>query len=98
MRRAVIAITVTIAGLIPLLAYHPAVTHTPTQAQPETGGPATPTGPPVPGGGQTVDGSTVDTDFGPYQVRVTFNGNTITDVRIVVEPGDRHSQRIANRA
>ena len=99
MRRAVIAIVVTIAGLIPLLAYHPSATHLADRA----GGPPVATGPPSPGGtsepaGQTVDGSTVDSDFGPYQVRVTFNGNTIVDVAMITEPGDRHSQRIANRA
>jgi uncharacterized protein with FMN-binding domain len=96
MRRAVIAIVVTIAGLIPLLAYHPSATHVADRA----GAPPVATGPPAPRGttGSTVDGSTVDTDFGPYQVRVTFSGATIVDVAMITEPGDRHSQRIANRA
>jgi uncharacterized protein with FMN-binding domain len=40
----------------------------------------------------------VNTDFGPYQVQVTFNGNRITDVQIVTEPSDGHSQRIAANA
>jgi uncharacterized protein with FMN-binding domain len=40
----------------------------------------------------------VDTEFGPYQVRVTFSGTTITDVSIITEPDDGHSRRIASRA
>ncbi|MBV9059664.1 MAG: FMN-binding protein [Pseudonocardiales bacterium] len=40
----------------------------------------------------------VTTPFGPYQVQVVFTNNTITDVQLITEPGDRHSQRIAASA
>jgi uncharacterized protein with FMN-binding domain len=40
----------------------------------------------------------VETEFGPYQVQVVFTGNTITDVQLITEPDDRHSQRIAEEA
>lgn len=53
---------------------------------------------PAPSRQKTVDGSTVETEFGPYQVQVVFTGNTITDVQLITEPDDRHSQRIAEEA
>ena len=39
--------------------------------------------------------ATVDTGFGPCQVQVVFTGNKITDVQLITEPSDRHSQRVA---
>ena len=36
----------------------------------------------------TVDGSVVDTPYGPVQVAVTFNGSRITDVRTLQMPQD----------
>ncbi|HEY2764714.1 MAG TPA: FMN-binding protein [Pseudonocardiaceae bacterium] len=53
---------------------------------------------PAPSRQKTVDGSTVDTEFGPYQVQVVFTGNTITGVQLITEPSDRHSRRIADNA
>ena len=53
---------------------------------------------PTPNRQTTVAGSTVDTEFGPYQVQVVFTGNKITDVRLITEPSDPHSQRIAANA
>lgn len=94
MRRVVVAVALTIAGLIPLLRYHPATA--PSSAAPAPV--SVPAIPPTSGSTKIIDGSTVDTEFGPYQVRVTFNGTTITDIRIITAPGDRHSQRIASRA
>jgi uncharacterized protein with FMN-binding domain len=98
MRRAIVVVVLTIAGLIPLLRFHPNGLP-PSQAASRTGGQPAATGaPPAGGSGDTVDGSTVDTEFGPYQVRVSFSGRTITDVQIITEPPDRRSQRIASRA
>jgi uncharacterized protein with FMN-binding domain len=115
MRRVVIIVLFTIAGLVPLVRYHPGgssptttaahtsasqptgpVTST-TSAPPTPGGP-TPTPSPSATATKTVNGSTVDTEFGPYQVQVVFTGSKITDVQIITEPGDRHSQRIADAA
>jgi uncharacterized protein with FMN-binding domain len=100
MRRVVAAIFLTIAGLIPLWRFHPGAT-TPVGSAHSTAGAGTATAAPAPqqsGSTKTIDGSTVDTEFGPYQVRVTFNGTTITGITIVTTPGDRRSQRIASRA
>jgi uncharacterized protein with FMN-binding domain len=110
MKRVVFVLLLTFAGLIPLLRYDPGVTLSPTQADPLPAAAAPPangappaTGAPTPNGApaagqKTVDGPVVDTEFGPYQVRVVFTGGKITDVRIITEPGDRHSRRIATSA
>ncbi|TVT58803.1 FMN-binding protein [Amycolatopsis rhizosphaerae] len=115
MRRVVIVVLLTIAGLVPLLRYHPAsspasalsgnstpATEAPLSSpSPSTSSSAPKSAPPSGAGGggrKVVNGSTVDTEYGPYQVQVTFAGNKITDVRITTEPDDRHSQRIANSA
>ena len=103
MRRAVIALVLTAAGLVPLLRYHPSTTTTAVRATataPTTSGAAAPTtgGQQPSSGTRTVTGSEVQTEFGPYQVQATFNGSTITDVQIVETPSDRRSQRIAESA
>ena len=98
MRRALVITALVLAGLAPLVRYHP---ETSSVAPPAAvAAPPASGNPQVPGtsGTRTVDGAVVDTEFGPYQVRVTFSGTTITDVQIITEPGDRHSQRIADRA
>lgn len=99
MRKALIIIALLFAGLSPLLRYHPDVSSAPP-LPPVVAAPPSPGGSPTPGtgGARTVDGPVVDTEFGPYQVRVTFSGTTITDVRIITEPDDGHSRRIATFA
>lgn len=97
MRRAVIALVITAAGLVPLLRYHPNTTTTAVHATARTQ-PSTSSKAPSTSGTRTVTGSEVDTEFGPYQVQVTFTGSTITDVQIVEAPSDRRSQRIAESA
>lgn len=98
MRRVLIVVVLTIAGLLPLLRYHPeapsaAAGPVTTVAPPTTGPPGSPAPPAA--GQKVVNGSTVDSDYGPYQVQVTFTGTRISDVRLVTEPSDRHSRRIA---
>ena len=101
MRRAVVALVLTAAGLVPLLRYHPSETTTAIRSTASTptaaSTPSTAAGTPATGT-RTVTGSEVQTEFGPYQVQATFNGSTITDVQIVVTPEDRRSQRIADSA
>jgi uncharacterized protein with FMN-binding domain len=87
MRKAPVILALIVAGLAPLVRYSPAPV---VVAAPVPHGSTE--------GTRTVDGAVVDTEFGPYQVRVTFSGTTITDVAIITEPDDRHSQRIASRA
>ncbi|GAA4659245.1 FMN-binding protein [Amycolatopsis dongchuanensis] len=94
MRKTLVVVVLGVAAALPLLRYQ----STPSAAQP-----AAATAPPAsqaPSGSNesTVDGPVADSDYGPYQVRVTFSGSRITDVTLITEPGDRHSQRIANRA
>jgi uncharacterized protein with FMN-binding domain len=93
MRRALVITALVLAGLAPLVRYHPAVPSAPPGVVA-----APPDSPPSAEGTRTVNGTVVNTEFGPYQVQVTFSGTTITDVRIITEPDDGHSQRIASRA
>lgn len=97
MRRTLVITALVLAGLAPLVRYHPTVS-----SAPPPGVVAAPPGSPPSTGGtsgtRTVNGTVVDTEFGPYQVQATFSGATITDVRIITEPDDGHSQRIASRA
>jgi uncharacterized protein with FMN-binding domain len=63
-------------ALLPAVA--PPTTQPSTQgAPPLTGG----TTAPAPAGPHTVDGSVVDTPYGPVQVAVVFNGSKIVDVQ-----------------
>ncbi|HVW43047.1 MAG TPA: FMN-binding protein [Amycolatopsis sp.] len=96
MRRIVFFALFAVAGLLPLLRYQPGVATPGTSAVATAAPPAA--APQTGTGTNQVDGSTVDTEFGPYQVRVTFTGGRISDVQIITEPGDRHSQRIVGRA
>ncbi|HEY0805795.1 MAG TPA: FMN-binding protein [Pseudonocardiaceae bacterium] len=52
--------------------------------------------PPAPAGPKTVDGSVVDTPYGPVQVELVFNNNKIVDVKALQTPSDgSRSVRIA---
>lgn len=120
MRKVLFILVLTLAGLFPLLRYHPAATEAAQTAtgpsatappaatappdpgvpssSPSPGAPpstAPSTAPPPAGSARIVDGSKVDTDFGPYQVRATFSGGRIVDVQMITEPPDRRSRRIA---
>ena len=101
MRRVIVAIAITIAGLVPLLRYHP-TSQAVSTAPPVTGSVSSTSSAPSTGtsGGasKTVTGSAVQTEFGPYQVQATFSSGKLTDVQLVQMPSDRHSQRIAQQA
>jgi len=50
-------------------------------------------------GTRVVDGSVVDTRYGPVQVEITLDGSTITAIAAIQLPGgDRRSEQISNRA
>ncbi|MBB5153847.1 FMN-binding protein [Saccharopolyspora phatthalungensis] len=104
MRRFGAILALAVAGLLPLVRYqssHDAAARASSAVPAGTGAAPAPgkTAPPNPAGGdKTVDGSLVQTEFGPYQVRVVFTGTKITDVQLITEPSDRHSRRIASSA
>jgi uncharacterized protein with FMN-binding domain len=98
MRRLGAILVLAIAGLFPLVRYQPntdAATRASPALQPDTSASPTPSSD---AGGKSVDGSLVQTEYGPYQVRVVFSGTKITDVQLITEPSDRHSRRIADSA
>lgn len=100
MRKTVVVLCLVIAGLVPLLRYRSSsALATPPAAAPTGISPPSSAGSGATGPGtKTVDGPVVDSEFGPYQVRATFTGGRLTDVRIITTPPDRHSQRIAQEA
>ncbi|MFG3020192.1 FMN-binding protein [Streptomyces sp. NPDC048254] len=84
MKRAIPVVALSIAGLIPVWRYEPSVggTTTATAEQPVTTPSTSATG----ASGTVVKGSTVNTDKGPVQVQVTFDGDKITAVRMLQQP------------
>lgn len=95
-KRAVPILLLTVAGLVPLWRFDAepetvaaAPDAPPATAAPPSSGapPATGAAPPAAGGGaQTVTGSLVRTSYGDVQVRVTFEGDRITEVTMVRQP------------
>lgn len=99
MRRAVLALITTVAGLVLLLGFktRPASTSAlppaPAAAAPAPtrGNAATPrarASASAPAAKRTVVGSAVDTRYGPVQVQVTLAGTKVTDVATVQLPSD----------
>ncbi|HEX9338012.1 MAG TPA: FMN-binding protein [Pseudonocardiaceae bacterium] len=66
-------------ALLPAAA--PPTTQPSTQGAPQPTGGTTAAQPPVPAGPHTVDGSVVDTPYGPVQVAVVFDNGKIVDVQ-----------------
>ncbi|MFD3584255.1 FMN-binding protein [Streptomyces sp. NPDC058683] len=84
MKRAIPVVALSIAGLIPVWRYEPSVggTTTATAEQPVTTPSTSATG----ASGTVVKGSTVNTEKGPVEVQVTFDGDKITAVRMLQQP------------
>nr|WP_202497866.1 FMN-binding protein [Streptomyces sp. SID5469] len=85
-----------VAGLIPLWRYEPSTdTTSTTQTAPPAASPSASSSPgSSPGSSaQVVAGSTVKTEKGPVQVEVTFEGDTISAVRMLRQPN--HPQTTA---
>ncbi|MFG2955188.1 FMN-binding protein [Streptomyces sp. NPDC048291] len=88
MKRAIPVVALSIAGLIPVWRYEPSI-----------GGTTTSTAAPAPSSsagsssGTVVKGTTIDTDKGPVQVQVTFDGDKITAVKMLQQPN--HPQTTA---
>ncbi|MFE9767361.1 FMN-binding protein [Streptomyces sp. NPDC005808] len=88
LRRVVLATAATVSSVVLLLSLKPH--STPSVALPATNGTSS-TGSSSPGTGTTtgtLTGSTVQTRYGPVQVRVTLKSGKITDVTAVTYPQD----------
>ena len=79
MRRVILAVTATVAGLVALLSFK---SHSPAQ---RTGAaPATPTA--LPSGERAITGNVANTAYGPVQVQVLVKSNRIVHVNILEQP------------
>jgi uncharacterized protein with FMN-binding domain len=88
LRRVVLATAATVSSVVLLLSLKPH--STPAVALPSTSGTSS-TGSSSPGTGTTtgtLTGTTVQTRYGPVQVRVTLKSGKITDVTAVTYPQD----------
>lgn len=88
MKRAIPVLVLSVAGLIPVWRYAPSPdtgSSSATQAAAPAPSVSSSAGP----GGTTstvVSGSTIDTEKGPVQVEVTFEGDEIASVRMLRQP------------
>ncbi|MDV9189632.1 FMN-binding protein [Streptomyces sp. SR27] len=89
MRRLLLSVAVTAAGICSLLALKP---HQPAvvAAPPRTGSAGTTPDGPASG---TYTGDVVDTRYGPVQVRVTIANGRLTDVHAVRTPSENERDR-----
>ncbi|MFD9882775.1 FMN-binding protein [Streptomyces alboflavus] len=96
MKRVLPVLALTAAAVIPLWRYEPSLGSTTTEAAPAPT-PPTPSSPPASSSDGTVtrvvQGSTVNTEKGPVQVEVTFEGDRISSVRMLKQPN--HPQTTA---
>jgi uncharacterized protein with FMN-binding domain len=91
MRRVILAVTGTIAGLLALLGFR---SHVPTSiaavsegaAPGGTGGTPSAAASPLPAGARAIDGNVTDTVYGPVQVQVVVQNQKITGVNILEQP------------
>jgi uncharacterized protein with FMN-binding domain len=86
MRRVILAVTGTIAGLVALLGFRSHVpSSAPSLSEGATGTPAGSSSP-LPAGSRSVDGNVADTVYGPVQVQVVVRDEKITGVNILEQP------------
>ncbi|MGW7260434.1 FMN-binding protein [Streptomyces sp. NPDC054834] len=91
MKRAIPVVALSIAGLVPVWRYEPSIgAATSSSAEPATT-PSASSGTTT--SGTVVKGTTIDTEKGPVQVQVTFDGDRITAVRMLQQPN--HPQTTA---
>ncbi|MEU6551141.1 FMN-binding protein [Streptomyces sp. NPDC046915] len=92
MKRAIPVVALSIAGLVPVWRYEPSIgTATSSSAEPATPSASASSGTTT--SGTVVRGTTIDTEKGPVQVQVTFDGDEITAVRMLQQPN--HPQTTA---
>ncbi|MEU6347726.1 FMN-binding protein [Streptomyces sp. NPDC047072] len=90
MKRAIPVVVLSIAGLVPVWLYEPSAASSTVQATTPAPSASASSGS---SSGTVVKGSTVDTEKGPVQVQVTFEGTKITAVRMLQQPN--HPQTTA---
>ncbi|WP_128431099.1 FMN-binding protein [Streptomyces cyaneus] len=95
MKRAIPVLVLSVAGLVPVWLYEPSLGTASTEAATPASTPsASSSAASGSGSGSTVvKGSTVQTDKGPVQVQVTFQGSKITAVKMLQQPN--HPQTTA---
>ncbi|MFJ9426598.1 FMN-binding protein [Streptomyces sp. NPDC101249] len=99
MKRALPVLVLSVAGLIPVWRYAPSTATTASPAPAATPAAPAPSDPSASASAGSasaaavVRGTTVDTEKGPVQVEVTFDGDTITAVRMLQQP--QHPQTAA---
>ncbi|MFH8468153.1 FMN-binding protein [Streptomyces sp. NPDC017991] len=85
MKRAIPVLVLSVAGLIPVWRYAPSDgTTTTTEASAPASTPSASSS--GDGSSQVLKGTTVDTEKGPVQVEVTFDGDEITAVKLLQQP------------
>ncbi|MFB7933128.1 FMN-binding protein [Streptomyces sp. NPDC056039] len=95
MKRAIPVLVLSIAGLIPVWRYAPSQDTGSSSTATEAAAPASTPSASSSGGSTTtvVKGSALETEKGPVQVEVTFDGDKITSVRMLQQPN--HPQTTA---
>ncbi|MCT9140864.1 FMN-binding protein [Streptomyces violarus] len=88
MKRAIPVLVLSIAGLIPVWRYAPSQDTGSSSSVTEAAAPASTPSASSSGGttSTVVSGSTIDTEKGPVQVEVTFDGDKIASVRMLRQP------------
>ncbi len=95
MRRAVVTLSATVAGVVGMFAYGPATTSTPPPTVSADGVGTTSSDDAT----ETVEGQSYGTRWGDVQVAVTFSGNEIVAVQALQLPSDDgHSQMLGRMA
>ncbi|MGN9757786.1 FMN-binding protein [Streptomyces sp. SD31] len=91
MKRAIPVLVLSVAGLVPVWLYEPSLGTASTEASTPSVSSSAASG--SGSGGTVVKGSTLQTEKGPVQVQVTFQGTRITAVRMLQQPN--HPQTTA---
>ncbi|WP_328422010.1 FMN-binding protein [Streptomyces sp. NBC_00443] len=93
MKRAIPVLVLSIAGLIPVWRYEPSLGAAATPAPTPSASSSAASGSDSGSGSTVVKGTTVQTEKGPVQVQVTFQGTKITAVKMLQQPN--HPQTTA---
>ncbi|NNN34822.1 FMN-binding protein [Streptomyces sp. S3(2020)] len=93
MKRAIPVVVLSIAGLVPIWRYEPSIGGTTTTTEAASTPSASSTSGSSSSSGTVVKGSTLNTEKGPVQVQVTFDGEKITAVKMLQQPN--HPQTTA---